>query len=332
MSAEKAELGRHLFYSTELSQNRTQSCGSCHLQELAFTDGKAGAVGSTGQVHRRSSMALGNVGYASALTWSSDVVRTLEDQALLPIFGEDPVELGMAGQEVELIRRLEADATLRALFADAFPDAGSPVTLDHLLKSLATFQRTLITADAPYDRWQRGEQDLDPAAMRGMELFFSERLECFHCHGSFSFTDSVRTNQTVFDELAFHNTGLYNLDKDGAYPEKDRGLFELTGRAADMGRFRAPTLRNIELTAPYMHDGSVPSLDDVIDHYAAGGRTITDGPNAGVGSENLHKSEFVKGFVLEGTERDDLKAFLRALTDRTFLVDPRFSDPNVSAE
>ncbi len=161
-----------------------------------------------------------------------------------------------------------------------------------------------------------------------MALFFSERLECFHCHGGFNFTADVDHEGTIFSEPSFHNTGLYNYDHLGSYPRPNRGLYEFTGRPEDMGRFRAPTLRNIEVTAPYMHDGSVADLDEVIDHYAAGGRTVTDGEWAGDGSQNPFKSEFIVGFELSEQERADLIEFLHSLTDREFLEDPDFADPN----
>jgi cytochrome c peroxidase len=168
------------------------------------------------------------------------------------------------------------------------------------------------------------------AAQRGLALFMSERLECFHCHGGFNFTDSVDHQGSVSPELAFHNTGLYHVD--GGYPEGAQGLFEITDDPADRGRFRAPTLRNVAVTAPYMHDGSIETLGGVIDHYAMGGRTLAAGPNQGVGADNPLKSKFVSGFILSPRERADLIAFLESLTDADFLSDPRYSDPFAAAE
>lgn len=329
MSAAKVELGRHLFYDVRLSYNETQSCGSCHKQELAFTDGRAAALGSTGEDHRRGSMALANVGYASALTWASDVVRTLEDQAMLPIFGETPVELGMAGHEDELIARFDDDEDYVTRFAESFPDDDEPVSLGNLVKAIAAFERVILSGSSAYDRYRYAYEDdaLSPEAERGLELYFSEELECFHCHGGFAFTDSVQSASTVFEELYFHNNALYNLDESGAYPETDQGLYELTGEATDMGRFRAPTLRNIALTAPYMHDGSIATLSEVLDHYAAGGRTTTVDDVESVGSDNPNRSEFVRGFALSEEDRAALLAFLEALTDEDLLSDPDLADP-----
>lgn len=327
-SVDKARLGRWLFYDRRLSGNETTSCGSCHRQSLAFTDGRATALGSTGERHFRASMSLANVGYASALNWASTLHRELPRQALVPMFGESPVELGLAGRESEMLERLRAEALYRDLFPRAFPGPVDPFTVDNVTRALGAFQRALISANSPYDRYQRGDASaMSASAVRGMNLFFSETTECFHCHGGFNLTDSVVHARSAFDETAFHNTGLYNVDGRGAYPESDTGLHAQTGVAEDMGRFRAPTLRNIAVTAPYMHDGSIATLDEVISHYSAGGRTISSGPNAGVGSANPFKSGFVRGFALTNEERADLIAFLEALTDPVFLTDPRYADP-----
>jgi cytochrome c peroxidase len=132
---------------------------------------------------------------------------------------------------------------------------------------------------------------------------------------------------TTIEEVMFHNTGLYNIGGTGAYPPDNTGIYEFTRIPTDMGRFRAPTLRNIALTAPYMHDGSIATLSEVLDHYAAGGRTIPTGPYAGVGSESPYKSELVAGFTLSAEERADVLAFLETLTDEDLLRDERWSDP-----
>lgn len=327
-SLEKARLGRYLFYDRRLSGNETQSCGSCHQQSRAFTDGRATGLGSTREAHTRGAMSLANVGYYSALTWANPVQRELERQALVPLFGEGPVELGLAGRESEALDRLRRDRRYQQMFPRAFPGDAEPFTVANVARAIAIFERTLVSADSPFDRFARGDTAaMSESARRGNDLFFSERLECFHCHGGYAFSDSVVSASSAFDETAFHNTGLYNLDPSGAYPEHNTGVREITGRPEDMGRFRAPTLRNIAVTAPYMHDGSIATLDGVLDHYAAGGRTIASGPLAGVGRDNPLKSGFVSGFTLSPQERRDVIAFLEALTDERFLRDPRFADP-----
>lgn len=328
MSAAKVELGRRLFYDRRLSGNGTYSCGSCHEQKRAFTDGLGGALGSTGEIHPRGSMSLANVGYAATLTWANPLVTSLEKQALTPMFGESPVELGLAGQEEELFARLRAEPLYQDLFPRAFPEVQGAINLDTITKAIAAFERTMISGDSPYDRHLAGDKGaMSASAVRGKDLFFSERLECFHCHGGFLLADSVTHDGKAIDEVTFHNTGLYNIDGKGGYPAPNRGVLEVSNQPGDMGRFKAPTLRNIAVTAPYMHDGSIATLSEVIDHYAAGGRTIASGPNAGDGSKNPYKSEFVTGFLLTPQEKLDLLAFLESLTDSSFLNDPALSDP-----
>jgi cytochrome c peroxidase len=329
LTPEKVELGRRLFYDKRLSGNETYSCGTCHEQARAFTDGRANAVGSTEEIHPRGSMSIVNVAYYSALTWGNPLVTELEEQALLPMFGETPVELGLAGMEDELLARLEAEPIYTDLFPKAFPEAQDPISLDSITKAIASFQRVIVSYRAPYDRfvYDKDLSAMSESALRGRDLFFSEKLECFHCHGTFNFSDSITYEGKKITEKMFHNTGLYNIDGSGAYPPGNGGVFDITGIPEDMGRFRAPSLRNIALTAPYMHDGSVATLDLVLDHYAAGGRTIPSGEYAGEGSKNPYKSELINGFELTAQERADVLTFLESLTDEELLKDPRFSDP-----
>lgn len=328
MSAVKVELGRWLFYDTRLSGNGTMSCASCHIQALAFTDGRARSVGSTGELHPRGSMSLVNVAYASRLTWANPLLDRLEDQALTPLLGDNPVEMGLGGHEERLVKLLRTERHYSELLAQAFPGDADPHSLLNAIRAIAAFVRTINSYDSPYDRYLAGDATaINTAAQRGMDLFFSERLECFHCHGGFNFTDSTTHANTTVERVGYHNTGLYNLGGSGAYPAENTGLFDMTGDRRDMGRFKAPSLRNVAVTAPYMHDGSVATLEEVIDNYQRGGRLIEDGPHAGDGRLSPYKSEFVIGFELSESERDDLIAFLVSLTDEAVLSDERFSDP-----
>jgi cytochrome c peroxidase len=329
MSDEKVALGRHLFYDERLSGNGTQACSSCHLQELGFADGKVTPTGSTGEVLARNSPGLGNAGYYSTLTWPNPMLQSLELQILIPIYGEAPIELGVTGNEEVILERLRAEPVYAELFAVAFPGAADPYTWNNIRNALASFVRSMITGRSPYDAYvYEGQEDaLSEAALRGMALFFSERLECHHCHGGFNFSTATNYAGKPFVELAFANIGLYNLDAEGAYPPGNQGLWEFTGAPGDKGKFRAPSLRNVAVTAPYMHDGSIATLEDVIRHYESAGRNIESGPYAGDGRENPNKSGFLIGFTLTDEERADLLAFLESLTDESFLTDPRFSNP-----
>lgn len=332
LTPEKVELGRFLFYDPRLSTNQTQSCASCHRQEKAFSDGRQVAVGSTGEVHPRNSPSLTNVAYNATLTWANPLLTTIEAQVLIPLFGDAPVELGARSEDRIVLDRFAADVAMRERFVAAYPNKDDPVQWESVVQALASFVRTLISGSSAFDRFvYAGERDaLSTAARQGMELFFSERLECHHCHGGFNFSEASVHQDAAFDASRFHNTGLYNLDGMGAYPAHNTGVFEVTGRAEDMGRFRAPTLRNVAESAPYMHDGSMATLEEVVRFYEAGGRQIADGPLAGDGRQSPLKSGFVAGFVLSDDERRQLIAFLESLSDHVFLSDPRLADPFAS--
>ena len=332
MTHEKVKLGRHLFYDRRLSAGGELACVSCHTPDRAFSDPRPVSVGAAGEMTRRNALALVNVAYNTTLTWAHPGLNTIEQQLLIPLFTTDPVELGIAGAEQTVLSRLREDGDYQTLFSSAFPREKAPFTFANIVDALASFVRSLTSFDAPFDRYAyfNDDQAISDAAKRGLGLFFSEKFECHHCHGGFNFTQSTTH---VFDEilaLPFHNTGLYNLGGRDAYPDDDQGLSELTGNPLDRGRFRAPTLRNIALTAPYMHDGSIATLQEVIDFYAAGGRVITSGRNAGDGRRNRLKSQFVRGFAITDEERADLLAFLHTLTDSAFMQRPAHQDPFAS--
>jgi cytochrome c peroxidase len=330
MSADTVELGRHLFHDTRLSSDRTMSCATCHHPEKAFTDGRARSPGVTGELGPRSAMSLANVAYLPVLTWQNPQLDSLEVQALIPIFGEHPVEMGMAGRERELFERLRAEPVYRRLFPRAFPAEAARgddalYGLATITRALAAFQRTLLSVDSPWDRYRYGgEPDAIPeSAKRGEALFFGEKLECYHCHGGFNFTDNLRHARLPFPERGFHNTGLYDVDGAGSYPSDSPGIVEFTGDPRDRGRFRTPTLRNVAVTAPYMHDGSIATLPEVLrTHYARAGRASLSGRGP-----NPLRSELIAGFELDEQEIADVVAFLETLTDETFLGNPRFGNP-----
>ena len=333
MSAAKVELGRRLFYDRRMSVNGAQSCASCHRQELAFTDGLARAVGTTGEMHPRGSMSLANIGYSPALTWADPVTTALEAQALVPMFGTEPVELGLRGMEGRFLAVLQRDSVYQRLFSRAFPEsspAGDRYTIANVVKAIASFERTMVSMRSPYDRYRYGGEPnaLSESARRGELFFFSgQRGGCFQCHGGWNFSGAVRYDGGPAVEPSFFNTGLYNLAGATSYPARNTGIHRVTRRPEDVGKFRPPTLRNIAVTAPYMHDGSIATLGEVLDHYAAGGRTIAAGPYAGVGRANPNKAPNVHGFAMTAGEKRDVIAFLESLTDSAFLRNPALGDP-----
>jgi cytochrome c peroxidase len=319
MSAPKVELGRYLFYDKRISINGKQSCGSCHRQELAFTDGRSHAEGATGQLHPRSSMSLVNVAYVPRLTWANRTLTSLEEQALIPMLGEEPIELGLQGREAQFLASVAPDPVYRRLFPLAFSGESDAFTLANITKAIAAFERTIISMRSPYDRYRWGGDlaALSDAAKRGELIFFSsERGGCFQCHAGWNFSGEIRfEGGPAESQGSFFNTGV------SAYAAPNRGIYEQTQRAEDLGKFRVPSLRNVAITAPYMHDGSLPTLAAVIDHYAAGGKF--DHPN---------KSRILHPFRLTDADKRDLVEFLRSLTDEEMLHDPRWSDPWVQTK
>ncbi|MEM7481146.1 MAG: MbnH family di-heme enzyme [Acidobacteriota bacterium] len=311
-TAAKAELGRHLFYDRRLSVNGTVACATCHRQELAFSDGRARAEGATGELHPRGAMSLANVAYSASFAWDDPNLESLEEQARVPMFNEHPVEMGLAGREEEVLRLLREEPVYSHAFPRAFPAQPDPFTFDNLMRAIAAFERTLISGDSPYDRRVYGDEAdaLSDDAERGMDLFFSHPLGCSDCHAGFTFSGPVVFAGADERKPLFHNNGLK-----ANYPSPNQGLKRFTGRPEDEGRFRAPTLRNIALTAPYMHDGSLPDLESVIEHYARGGEG------------HLQQSVRVHGFTLSAADRQDLIVFLEALTDRAFVENPAYGNP-----
>ena len=313
MTAAKVTLGRYLFYDKRMSVNGQQSCGSCHRQELAFTDGRSRAQGSTGELHPRSAMSLVNVAYVPKLTWANPTLELLEQQALTPMLSEHPVELGLKGRENDFLAAVRSDSLYQLLFREAFPQTDAAVSLENVNKAIACFERSIVSMRSPYDRYRWGGDAgaLSESAKQGEIIFdSSERGGCFQCHGGWNFS-SVRFAGGVSEGgHEFFNTGAT------VYDAPNRGVYESTNKAEDLGKFRAPTLRNIAVTAPYMHDGSLQTLEQVVDHYAAGGKVT-----------NSNQSRIIRPLRLTAGDKRDLIEFLKSLTDEELLRDPRWSDP-----
>jgi cytochrome c peroxidase len=292
MSGAKVALGRRLFFDPALSITGRYSCASCHDPVRSYSDGLAVAVGATGQSTPHSAMALVNVAYNVSYGWTTREVRSLESQMLQPLLNEHPIELGLKGREARVAAALREDAAYRAAFSVAFPGSDGRVTFDRLVKAIASFERTLISGHSPFDRYVFGGEHnaLPPAAKRGMALFFSARLGCSGCHSGFNFAGNWRDAQGPTGEPSFANNGV------GDEP------------------MRVPTLRNIALTAPYMHDGRFSTLEAVLDHYVHAGRTAQ--------SEGATRTPRLQSFTLDARERADLIAFLQSLTDPKFTTLP----------
>jgi cytochrome c peroxidase len=253
-------------------------------------------------------MSLTNVAYNPAFTWGNARVRSLEQQMRQPLFSRHPIEMGLRGDGSEAVAALFRNGSYPTDFAAAFPGDAAPLSMSNVIKAIAAFERTLISGRSPFDRYvyddDRGA--ISESAKRGMALFYSARIGCAQCHFGINFSGPLVYEGHPFDRAIFANTGLYDVDGRGGYPAGDQGLIEITHRSADMGRFRAPTLRNVALTAPYMHDGSLSRIDQVLDHYASGGH------------RSSRRDSRVRPFDLTQAEHGDLIAFLHSLTDEEF--------------
>ncbi len=331
MSEAKVELGRFLFYDKRLSGNETQSCASCHLQRLAFTDGKDFPSGITGEVHPRNSQNLANVVYNSRLTWANNGLLTLEQQSRIPLFGENPIELGLSNNNY--LAKLSSDSRYRDFFSKAFGGGSENITEQNIRFALSSFQRSLLSGNSRVDQYtnRTNRSALNSSEIRGLDLFNSEVAECFHCHGGFNFTDSINHQNVTQAEVVYTNNGSLSAVEYSVLPLNKKGLMEVTGKSTDEGKFKAPSLRNIALTFPYMHNGSfkcnvssptnidacaTEALGKVIDNYAMGGKTH---PNK--------DTSFIRPFSITSQERTDLINFLKALTDTEFINNPKHSDP-----
>ncbi|MBC6988618.1 cytochrome-c peroxidase [Hymenobacter sp. BT491] len=309
LTEEGVALGRMLFYEPRLSRDNTMSCGSCHQQSKAFTDGRAHALGVDGTPHPRGAMSLTNVLWEPQLNWDG-AATSLETQARIPI--ENPVELHQS--LADGVRKLQATTLYPPLFKKAF--GTQEISEQNVLKALAQFERTLISADSRFDRYNNGERTaLSREEVQGLVLFTTHPdpnqnlrgANCFHCHGA-----------PLFTARDFFNNGL-----DLSFADQGRGA--VTGQSFDKGKFRAPSLRNIALTAPYMHDGRFQTLAEVLDHYSE--HVERASPNIDPNMLDGTNVPFGTQLNLTVTEKAQVVAFLRALTDSTFIQDKRFSDP-----
>lgn len=297
MTVEGVELGRRLFYDPILSADSTQSCASCHQQQYSFNDNRQFSVGIDGIAGPRNAMPIINIMWAKQLFWDGRSTGA-EAQALEPV--ENPIEMHDNWNNV--VNKLQQHPSYPQQFYEAF--GIKEFTKAEVAKAIAQFERTLISANSPYDKVYRQELGnfFTDEQLNGFQIFNTERGDCFHCHSSILFTDN-----------AFHNNGLDNVPQ-------DVGLGAITGMEKDMGKFKTPTLRNIELTAPYMHDGRFETLEEVINFYSEG---LQNSPTIDPLMKNIHGG----GLQLTAKEKSDLLAFLHTLTDTSFIQNEAFANP-----
>lgn len=276
---EKAELGWLLYFDKRLSADQSLSCASCHDPKHAFTDGKAFSSGIRGQLGGRSAPTVINRAYSLDQFWDGRA-KSLEEQAKGPI--ANPVEMGHPHDACE--QCVGAIDGYRKRFKAAF--GTDKVTIDDIAKAIATFERTVLSGNSAYDRFKAGDENaLTDSQKRGMTVFFSNNARCDSCHEGFNFTNGKYANVGVGMDKSAHDLGRY----------------EVTKREEDKGAFKTPTLRDVSRTGPYMHDGSLKTLEDVVEHYNKGG----------IKNPWLHQD--VRPLNLSEQDKKDLVAFLKAL-------------------
>jgi len=316
LTKESVELGRRLFYDPRLSGNNTVSCSTCHMQRLAFTDGRPTGVGITGKPLAFNSMSLANLMWGPRLFFWNGRAASLEEQALVPI--QHPDE--MAQDLDELLDELGEDEIYRELFDVAYGEMNSAT----IGAALASFMRTLVSSNSRYDQFLRGEIALSEIEELGRKLFMAHPdvkvglrgANCIDCHSQF-LTSGFSTR---FD--GFSNNGL------DAEDDLPAGLQEVTGKPEHRGLFKVPTLRNIALTAPYMHDGRFRTLEEVLDHYDKGIRTSSTLSPLIMEADNLYKNAPDRvSLNLTEEEETAIIAFLHTLTDQEFVTAERLSNP-----
>lgn len=316
LTEEGIELGQLLFWEKSLSADGSMSCGSCHLPSAGFADPNPYSTGITGAQGIRNAMAIVNLGWASSYFWDGRAT-SLEEQILEPVSHPDEMALPW----IEAVQKLQGtptsaiDIDYPSLFNKAF--ATTDITPGLVTKAIAQFLRIMVSADSKFDQWRRGETSLTDEEFAGYEMFLREGGDpeitpggqfggdCFHCHSEAGLQ---------FSDYLFRNNGL-----DSIFPN-DAGLAGVTGNPLDSGRFKTPSLRNVALTAPYMHDGRFQTLEEVIDHYDAGGL-----PSATVDPFMKYNTG---GLMLSEVQKSRLLAFMHTLTDTAFISDPRFQDPH----
>lgn len=314
LSQHQITLGHYLFFDKRLSLNHSKSCASCHSPELAFTDGYRTSITPFGELLRHNAPSLLNIQHHTYFDWANPNVRSLTQQMRRPLYGHTPVELGLDQQLKTIQSQFQQDSLYAPLFKKAFPEATQWATQPQIEAALLAYERQLQSRRSPYDLHQ-----LDSLAVRGEKLFMSPELHCSQCHRPPEFT---LANQTDAIDSVFQNIGIYPVNNPNY-----SGIANTTQQEKDHGKYKIPSLRNVALTAPYMHDGSLQNLNQVIDLYARGGQLISQGPYTGDAATHPQKSKLIKGFSITATQRYELIHFLESLTDTSYLQDPLFTDP-----
>lgn len=300
-TVEKARLGRYLFYDRRLSVNNTKACASCHAQQFSFTDAYTKSIGAYGDLHLRNAKPLINLIFEKYLTAADSTLHFPEQQMVGPMYNQHPIEMGWQGNETLILQRLQNDELYHSLFTKAYPKQPNPYTVENVQWAIASFIKTVFSFNAPYDKYlsKIDTMALTPTQKKGMQLFFSKKLNCAKCHHGINFTSS---NYYISPHTAI---------------TIDSGLYRATHQPIDIGKFKPPTLRNLAFTAPYLYNGTAATLEEVLLHYE---KDIQ-------GKMKTEKLVLDKAFKLTSQERSQLVAFLLSLSDSSVLINSNYANP-----
>lgn len=312
---QKALIGQYLFFDTRLSKNGMKSCATCHAPEYAFTDGYRRTINIDAELLQHNTPSILNLQNYESLNWASPLIKTAKQQILGPLFKTHPIELGMDINNDSKLKEISVDENYQKLLKAENIKA---LNWELAIKYLSDYVEQINSRNSRFDKFLKHKIKLTNDEIAGKNLFYSNELNCSSCHGGIDF-NQPENNET------FANIGLYNIGKNNEYANNDNGLYETTKNKSDIGKFRIPSLRNVSVTAPYFHDGSINSIEEVINIFSNGGQNISENQYAGNGI--LHPNNQIKPFKITEKETKQLVGFLNTLTDTSYLSTSFFVSP-----
>lgn len=323
--AYQIEIGHALFFDKNLSVNHSRSCASCHDPHYAFTDGYRTSITPRGEPLKHNAPSLLNTQSFAFYDWDNLHARNYESQMNRPLFNRHPMEMGLDEHWDSFKQYVCKTKYYSERLSPLMDDPETDLTPSFIKTCLTQYLEQIKSRNAPIDHYLAGnEHAISLRAKRGLKLFMGNKLKCGRCHMLPDFTSNTRSENP---DSIFFNTGLYNMKNTQGYPEEDNGIRKYTKNPDDDGKFRVPGLRNVMLTAPYMHDGSVATIQEVLEIYKKGGRVISSGPYTGDGATHPSKDPRISGFRLSKNEERDVILFLESLTDTSYLQKEIFLNP-----
>jgi cytochrome c peroxidase len=315
---QEIEVGHLLFFDTRLSINNTTSCATCHIPKFAFADSLTTPKGAFGDIVKRNTPTLINLADNKLFNWAHPTITSLQQQSTIPLFGKNPVEMGMDSSNNEQLKFILSDKKYQSILQSSTPKINWAFVQD----AIAAYVKTFKFYNSKYDKFLAKKAQLTSLEKTGMNFFFNDANKCIRCHGGKDF-DAPQNP----DMYPYQNIGLYNVGENHYYGNNDNGAYDVNNDTTDIGRFKIPSLRNIAITAPYFHDGTAKNLKAVIEHYNNGGRNTTEGKNKGDGREHPNKHPMIGAIEITPQETKALIAFLKTLTDTSYLKNKLYKNP-----